>query len=123
MTENTKLNIAFGRQTFPEDVRAVWGARLIWPNDLVANRQDLDARDDEAKAELVAWLDGNPAGTGAIKGMRANLTAPYSLGLSSDMPFEEEAVIFEDDKGKIVGSAQGSYGHLYVCGWLKEHTA
>jgi hypothetical protein len=36
------------------------------------------------------------------------------------MEFHDEAVIYEDERGKIVGSAQGSYGYLYVAGWLKN---
>lgn len=119
MSTTAPLEIAFGRRTFPDDVPAVWGARLIWPNDLVYNRQDLAATNDEARGALVAWLDGDPVGSGAIAGMRILLRDPGALGLTSNMPFDEEAVIFEDERGKIVGSAQGSYGYLYVAGWLK----
>ena len=114
-----KLEIAFGRHTFPDDVPAVWGARLIWPNDLLRDRQDLAAHTDEAKEALMAWLNGDDLGRGAISRMRHALESPYSLGLTPDMPFKEEAVIYEDEHGKIVGSAQSSYGYLYVAGWLK----
>jgi hypothetical protein len=119
MTDDTKLSISYGRRTYPDDVRAVWGARLIWPNDLLWDRQDLAAHDDDSKQALIAWLNGPNSGDGAIKTMRDKLTAPSSLGLTSNG--EEEAVIFEDEIGKIIGSAQGSYGYLYVCAWLKEH--
>lgn len=117
MTENTKLSIAFGRNTYPDDVRAVWGARLIWPNDLLNDRQDIAARDDEAKAELIAWLNGPNRGDGAIKHMKDKLLVPQELGLSYDG--QQEAVIYEDAEGKIVGSAQGSFGYVYVAAWLK----
>ena len=123
MAEDTKLKIGFGRQSFPNDVCAVWGARLIWPDDLLHDRQDLDARSDEDKLALMDWLNGTGSGNGAIAKMREALKSPYSLGLSRDMAFEDEAIIYEDDKGKIVGSAQGSSGYLYVAGWLKEHTS
>jgi hypothetical protein len=52
--------------------------------------------------------------------MRHALEEPYSLGLTPSMKYEQEAVIYEDEQGIIVGSAQGSYGYLYVCGWLKN---
>jgi hypothetical protein len=122
MTDNTKLKIAFGRSTYPDDARAVWGARLIWPNDLVYNRQDLAAHDDDAKQALIAWLNGPNEGDGAIAKMRDCLgDAGWRAfnGVWPDMDFEKEVVIWEDDKGKIVGSAQGSHGYIYVAGWLK----
>ena len=115
--DSNKLSIGYGRRTFPDDVKAVWGARLIWPNDLVWDRQDLDAHSDEDKQALISWLNGNPEGNGAIKAMKLALTTPSALGLSSTS--DTEAVIFEDETGKIIGSAQSSYGYLYVAGWLK----
>lgn len=128
MTNATNLQIGYGRRSFPEDVRAVWGARLIWPNDLVYDRQDLDATDDTAKAELIRWLNGadDSGKDGAIARMRRNLADANwraENGVWPDMKFEEDALIYEDDEGKIIGSAQRSGGYLYVCGWLKGHTA
>jgi hypothetical protein len=120
MSTTDKLTIAYGRQTFPDDVQAVWGARLIWPNDLLHDRQDLSAHNDDAKHALIEWLNGEDPGTGAISRMRHALESPYSLGLTPEMEFHDEAVIYEDERGKIVGSAQGSYGYLYVAGWLKD---
>jgi hypothetical protein len=117
MTENTRLKLAFGRQTFPDDVQAVWGARLIWPADLLHDRQDLVAHNDEAKQALIAWLNGPNQGDGALKAALNALKTPYTLGLDSTS--DTEAVIYEDETGKIVGSAQSSYGYCYVAGWLK----
>jgi hypothetical protein len=93
----------------PEDVTTVWGARLIAPADLVHDRQDLVAESDEAKQALIAWLNG-----GAISQALAALRERYVRGDS-----DEEFVIFEDDRGKIVGNAQASHGYVYVAGWLK----
>lgn len=124
MTDETKLAITFGRRTYPDNVRAVWGARLIWPNDLVYDRQDLDARDDDAKQALIDWLNGPNDGDGALAKMRDCLgDAGWRAhnNVWRDMKFEDEAVLYEDDKGKIVGSAQQSSGYMYVCGWLTEH--
>jgi len=124
MTTDNKLEIAFGRRTFPDDVRAVWGARLIFPADLVHDRQDLAAHDDEAKQALITWLNGadDTGRNGAIAKMLEVLrdaNRRYAVGIRPRMQFEEEAVIYEDDEGKIVGSDQASHGHLYVAGWLK----
>jgi hypothetical protein len=116
-----KLSIVFGRRTFPDSVSAVWGARLIWPDDLVHDRQDLAARDEGDKAELVRWLNGPGNGDGALRKALDKLRGdgPDSLGLSYSG--DQEAVIYEDTLGKIIGSAQGSYGYLYVCGWMFKH--
>jgi hypothetical protein len=118
MTDDTRLKLAFGRRTYPDTAQAVWGARLIYPNDLLHDRQDLAARSDEAKMALIAWLNGPGMGDGAIAKMRTNLTIPSHFGLSQSS--NEEAVIYEDDEGIIVGSPQGSFGYVYVAGWLKE---
>jgi hypothetical protein len=116
-----KLEIAYGRRTFPNSVVAVWGARLIWPNDLVPDRQDLAAREDGDKAELIRWLNGPSNGDGALSKALGKLRAdgPESMGLS--YTGDHEAVIYEDTLGRIIGSAQGSHGYLYVCGWMFKH--
>jgi hypothetical protein len=123
MTTDNKLEIAFGRRTYPDTVRAIWGARLIYPNDLVHDRQDLASHDDEARAALIAWLNGPSEGDGAISKMQARLADTdlrWELGIG-DHRSDTEAVIYEDKIGKIIGSPQSSHGNLYVCGWLKEH--
>jgi len=119
MTNDTELQLMYGRRTHPPGVRACWGARLIWPNDLVWNRQDLVAVDDESKQELISWLNGPNSGDGALSKALQALRAPYELGLSHNT--DDEAVIYEDSTGKIIGSAQSSHGYCYVAGWLKSH--
>ena len=87
------------------------------------DRQDLDAHDDEAKAKLIAWLNGPSEGDGAISKMQGRLADTdlrWEIGLG-DPRSENEVVIYEDEIGKIIGSPQSSHGNLYVCGWLKEH--
>lgn len=116
MTENTKLTLSYGRRHYPDDVQAVWGARLIWPNDLVPDRQDIAAHNAEAKAELVAWLNGPNRGDGAISKMRDKLMVPSELGWTQSST--DEVTLYEDGTGKIVGSPQGSFGYVYVAAWL-----
>ena len=112
----TKLKLAFGYSAgIPDDVTTAWGARLIAPNDLLYDRQDLVAENATAKADLIAWLNGSPSGTGALAKMREWLKENYWQFGQDDV----EHVIYEDDEGIIVGSTQASYGYIYVAGWLK----
>jgi hypothetical protein len=113
-----RLRIAFGRQTFPDNAQAVWGARLIWPNDLVWDRQDIAGQTGDAKDALVAWLNGPNRGDGAIRAALDRLAHP-ATNFGWEGNSTDEAVIYEDDRGIIVGSPQGSYGYVYVAAWLK----
>ena len=107
------MQLGFGRSRgVPDDVTTAWGARLIAPADLLHDRQDLVAESDEAKAELVAWLNG-----GAIKGALDWLRENYWQFRQDDA----ELVLYNDADGMIVGSTQGSGGYVYVAGWLKPH--
>lgn len=104
------MKLGFGLSAaVPDDVKTAWGARLIAPNDLLYDRQDLVAENDEAKAELIEWLNGG--------GIRAALDW---LGDNRyGFPDGEEFVVFEDERGKIVGNTNQSGGYVYVAGWLK----
>lgn len=115
---NTLPTLAFGRRTHPENLRAVWGARLIFPNDLVHDRQDLVATDDEAKTELIAWL--NDVAIHATQVALGNSNWRYTNGVGSSRD-SAEVVIYEDERGKVIGSPQASHGYFYVAGWLKGH--
>ena len=111
----TILRPAYGTYTVTDDEladkHAVWGARLIAPADLVWDRQDIDSDDDAAKAALVDWLNG-----GAIR-EALNALREYRVIIRGNE--EDRHTIFEDETGIIVGSAQASYGYVYVLGWLK----
>jgi hypothetical protein len=104
---------AYGTYTATDEelagIPAVWGARLIAPADLVHDRQDLVSSDDEAREALIHWLNN-----GGIRGALDFLRGAYLSGSSS-----ERTTCFEDERGIIVGSPQGSYGYIYVTGWLK----
>lgn len=106
------MNLGFGYSAgVPEDVSTAWGARLIAPNDLLHDRQDLVAENLMEKAKLVAWLNG-----GAIR------KALFWLAQErADLVYRdgEEFVVFEDPDGIIVGNTQQSGGYVYVAGWLK----
>jgi hypothetical protein len=111
------MQLGFGMsRAVPEDVTTAWGARLIAPCDLLHDRQDLVAENDEAKQELISWLNGEPSGTGAIAKAREWLRENYR-GMRQD--WDDEHILYEDTDGKIVGSTNASYGYVYVAGWLK----
>ncbi len=114
---DTKLELHYGRRTYPDDVQAVWGARLIWPNDLVYDRQDLAAHNDEAKLALIEWLNDDGILRKTLDRL-GSINVRFEMGLMNNKQ-EDEVVIYEDAVGKIVGSPQASYGYLYVAAWLK----
>jgi len=103
------LKLTYGLRNLPADVTSAWGARLIWPNDLVHDRQDLKGEDTKA---LIDWLNG-----GAL---RVALDNAARLARSELAPSEDrEVVLYEDERGVIKGNPQASHGYLYVAGWLK----
>jgi hypothetical protein len=119
-TETRKM--AFGlNAALPEGVEAAWGARLIFPDDLLWDRQGT-IRDDDSSAwlELQAWLDGKPRGKGALK---AALDRARALADSGELCSSgtEQVTLYEDADGTIVGNPNGSYGYLYVAAWLHRH--
>jgi hypothetical protein len=110
------MKLAFGYGVgVPEDVKTAWGARLIAPNDLLHDRQDLVAENDEAKTELITWLNGETRGEGAIQKALDWLNEHHY-----SFPDGEEFTVFEDERGKIIGNTNKSGGYVYVAGWLKE---
>lgn len=113
-TEGRIMKLAWGRtKGLPDGVRAAWGARLIWPADLVHNRQDLAGPETETR-ELIDWLNGV-----ALSSARDRLRELARPGTGWDQRSEMEATLFEDERGKIIGSPQASSGYVYVAAWLK----
>jgi hypothetical protein len=111
----SKPKLQFGCvREIPEGIETAWGARWIFPNDFVWDRQCVEG--PEAKA-LESWLQA-PTGNSHLRQaiMQAGVLAKNLMLASSD---HDAVVLYEDDEGKIVGNPQGSYGYLYVCAWLK----
>lgn len=113
----TDMTLAFcNRGAVPKvPVEAIWGARLIAPSDLVYDRQDLKAATDDAKSELMDWL--NPEGGKAIGRMLDWLRENYwkIRGQSGFM------AAVEDDDGVIFVGTNGPSGYVYATGYLKRH--
>lgn len=140
-------NLAFGLgRAVPTGVAAAWGARWIWPDDQVYDRQHAIGTED-GKAELIAWLNGgacqraravarNLAGMetapakprrGRVKFNTSTRTwhprPPAAVTVKPNGPLwhsndSDERELYRDDRGVIVGCPNGSYGYLYVAAWL-----
>lgn len=125
MSDTTPIRrtaLAWGANDRPDDLLCVWGARLIAPRDLLHDRQDLgmaEGATDADKQKLIAWLNGPGMGNGAIsKALEACADLSYT---KLDGSKNETVVVYEDEHGKMVANAQGSYGYIYIAGWLHEH--
>lgn len=102
--------LAFGLNGVAPDGVTVWGARLIWPNDLVWDRMDCIGDD---RKPLADWLS-----SGAEVEMRDRLAR-----LSHDDPTwtprtNETRVIYDDGRGVVVANPRSSGGYVYVAAWL-----
>jgi hypothetical protein len=106
------MSLAYGLRTAPED-RPAWGARLIWPNDLVHDRQDMTGSDAE-RARLRGWLNDDGVLRAALAEARRQAKA-YELRADEN----REVVLYEDRWGIVKANPQGSHGYLYVAAWLK----
>jgi hypothetical protein len=110
MAERT---LAFGLRAIPEGVACAWGARLIWPDDMVYDRQD-NIGDEGDRMMLHLWL-----GDGALKSALTEarrMADSYELRPSED----REVTLSEDETGVVKANPQCSHGYLYVAAWLKQ---
>jgi hypothetical protein len=109
------VRLSFGRNAgLPESVEAAWGARMIWPDDLVWDRQDMFGSAEQRKT-LAEWLNG-----GALKAAREKLRE-LALEFGDWQPGASvEETLYEDQRGRVIGSPQGSHGYVYVAAWLLD---
>lgn len=108
-------HLAFGLDNeIPDNVEVAWGARLIFPDDLVHDRQGVIGREKPGVEEFLEWIDhGN---------IRKALATARKMAESGKITrtSTDTVILYEDDKGIIKGNPNGSHGYLYVCGYLKE---
>jgi hypothetical protein len=108
--ENPTLGYGFKPALKHGPILAAWGARLIWPNDLVPNRTDAIGEQAD-KDRLFALLNERapqPKDYPAILA-RAGITTASNACVA----------LYEDDEVLVMASPQGSHGYLYVTGVLK----
>jgi len=141
------LELKWGYRRFPSSVKAVWGARAILEErgaDIVYS--DLASEEETERLQLIAALDGDPKGTGALhvaqlevkrllKSGGLYLTPRSdqitreleSRGLASTLTargsfYRDEAneYVLADFNGAIVaGNTQASHGYIYLVGFIK----
>lgn len=105
--------LAFGLRQIPDDVVTCWGARLIWPADLVWDRQDMIG-DEADRGRLSEWL--NRGALTVALGEAQRLADGLQLKSSDD----RMVTLLDNDYGTIVANPQGSHGYLYVAAWMKD---
>ena len=105
--------LRFGlRDAVPPDALAAWGARLIYPDDVLWDRTDA-VGSDEPRRELLDYLRTAVRDV-PFKEARA-LHARGVLRASGD----EDVTLYEDARVKVVANPRGGSGYLYVAAWLK----
>jgi hypothetical protein len=95
----------------PDTAAAAWGARLIFPDDLLHDRQDITGEGEERTA-LVTWLNGGALRSALTEARR--LADGYELTGSE----ERQVTLLDDEHGTIVANPRASHGYLYVAAWL-----
>lgn len=109
-----KIELEFGlHQAVPIKVDAAWGARLIYPDDLLHDRQGFYNWKTEAGQLLKHWLNNQGALRVAISYARR---AADCRKITSDGG--QQVILYQDKVGIIVGTPNTSHGYLYVAGWL-----
>jgi hypothetical protein len=129
MTTTDKPRLAYGlNDAIPEaHQHAVWGARLIFPDDLVWDRQDTinygGLPDDQYALDrdlLTNWLNGTRDGyyptTRGESPLDQALRAAKRL-LRADQ--DENVVLYEDGIGQIIGNPRASFGYVYLVAYLR----
>jgi hypothetical protein len=105
--------LRFGlRGAAPENARALWGARWIYPDDQVWDRQDC-VGEQHAREQLLAWLESHAQDRPAKRA--AALHASGELRSTA----ANQVTLHEDEHGVVVGNPRGSGGYLYLAAWLK----
>jgi hypothetical protein len=108
--------LAYGlNEEVPTTANAAWGARWIFPDDMLSDRQDFAGMDTPDGQKLKNWLNGNGKKAGALH--KSKIAARKSDLMRSE---SRVVVLFEDETGIIKGNPRSSHGYLYVCAYLKD---
>lgn len=100
----------------PKGVTAAWGARFIYPADMLWDRQSMVGEQVDQDL-LKLWLNG-----GALKAARdAADVADDTRQISADG--EQTVILYQDKQGVVVACPNRSYGYLYVAAWLHNGDA
>lgn len=121
------LSLPFGASwLLVPGTKAAWGARLIFPDDLVWDRHGT-AGDEGLVQETLAWLnekdidvsnhwgEKNPM-TRLGCALRKARTLADSYEMKSDSKYGY--VLYLDGKGAIIATPNASYGYVYLAAYL-----
>jgi len=104
-----KAQLQFGlNSAIPEGVAVAWGARWIFPDEQLGDRQSFEGIETPEGKKLQKWLNG-----GAIKKAMKASRATFS---STD---DVDVILYQDTTGIIAGNPRRSFGYVYVAGYLK----
>ena len=106
--------LAFGyKRNIPEGVKALWGARAIYPNDVVWDRTDTVGEQAD-KEDLLAWLNGEVE----AEPWDAAMQMAASGWMTQDS--EDEFVLYQDALGVGRRAARrGRCGYLFLHAYLR----
>jgi hypothetical protein len=100
----------------PADKTAAWGARFIYPDDMLPDRQSFPGMETPAGQSLKAWL--NSGALGKARKAARRMADTYKITPRTS----ETVTLFEDSFGKILASPNASHGYLYVVGFAKDES-
>ena len=109
------MQFSFGlSEAVPTGKEAAWGARWIYPNDMLPDRQHFHGHSTPEGQKLMTWLN-----SGAIRKAKARaeeMDDNYDLNRGDG----ETVTLYEDETGIIQANPKQSHGYLYVAAWVKE---
>lgn len=110
MEANQGCKLAWGlTKAIPAGTQVYWGARWIFPDDMLHDRQDFMGIDTEDGIKLRHWLSHGALAKAKKAARECNLGACENRTIT----------LYEDSEGIVKGDPCGSYGYLYVCAYLK----
>ena len=106
------LDLRWGHTwSLPKHVRTAWGARLIYPDDVVWDRQDATGpRKDELLAHLRDVVGDAPW-------RRARELDDKGAMSPRD---ELDWILYEDAQVRVIGNPHKSFGYLYVVAYFRS---
>ncbi len=114
-TPTQPIKLQFGLSAaVPPSAKAAWGARLIFPADLLHDRQGFHNWDTPDGIRLKDWLNVRGALKAALAQAR-RLASNFTMTPDENTGF----ILFEDEVGIIMGNPLASFGYCYVAAYLK----
>jgi hypothetical protein len=105
--------LKFGlRDAVPPEALAAWGARLIYPDDVLADRSDC-VGSDQARRELLDYLREHVGARPWERAREMHNRGELHARDTSDV------TLYEDERCIVLANPRGGSGYLYVAAWMK----